>query len=146
MKTKQCLVIGLGRFGTAVATTLYEMGHEVVAIDQLEDNVERVMNLVTHAAIVDATEERALRAIGVGDCILAIDGQDLTASTYIQKPLEGTAGHAITLKVASANGAAPHDVVVIPARTEAQLRDVHAPAGVDNHLAGPRDVSPFLEE
>ena len=59
MKTKQCLVIGLGRFGTAVATTLYEMGHEVVAIDQSEENVERVMNLVTHAAIVDASDERA---------------------------------------------------------------------------------------
>ncbi len=67
MKIKQCLVIGLGRFGTAVATTLYEMGHEVVAINHNEENVERVMNLVTHAAIVDASDERALRAIGVAD-------------------------------------------------------------------------------
>lgn len=67
MKTKQCLVIGLGRFGTAVATTLYEMGHEVVAVDREEDNVERVVNLVTHAAVLDATEERAMRAIGVAD-------------------------------------------------------------------------------
>src|SRR5439155_11068501 len=31
-------------------------------------------------------------------------------------------------------------------RTEAQLRDVHAPAGVDENLAGPRDIGPFLEE
>lgn len=67
MKIKQCLVIGLGRFGTAVATTLYEMGHEVVAVDVDEANVERVMNLVTHAAVLDATDERALRSVGVSD-------------------------------------------------------------------------------
>lgn len=82
MKTKQCLVIGLGRFGTAVATTLYEMGHEVVAIDQHEENVERVMNLVTHAAIVDASDERALRAIGAGDfdVVIVAIGSDVQAN------------------------------------------------------------------
>ena len=82
MKTKQCLVIGLGRFGTAVATTLYEMGHEVVAIDQHEENVERVMNVVTHAAIVDASDERALRSIGVGDfdVVVVAIGTDVQAN------------------------------------------------------------------
>ncbi|MFC6592484.1 potassium channel family protein [Deinococcus lacus] len=82
MKIKQCLVIGLGRFGTAVATTLYEMGHEVVAIDHDEEHVERVMNLVTHAAIVDATDERALRAIGVSDfdVVVVAVGSDVQAN------------------------------------------------------------------
>ncbi len=74
MKSKQCLVIGLGRFGTAVATTLYEMGHEVVAVDTNEDNVENVTNLVTHAAVLDATEERALKAIGVADFDVVVVG------------------------------------------------------------------------
>ncbi|MFC4452152.1 potassium channel family protein [Deinococcus sonorensis] len=82
MKAKQCLVIGLGRFGTAVATTLYEMGHEVVAIDINEENVEGVMNLVTHAAILDATEERALRNIGVSDfdVVVVAIGTDVQAA------------------------------------------------------------------
>lgn len=82
MKAKQCLVIGLGRFGTAVATTLYELGHEVVAVDVEEDNVQRVTNLVTHAAILDATDERALRSIGVADfdeVVIAI-GSDIKAN------------------------------------------------------------------
>ncbi|ADV68430.1 potassium channel family protein [Deinococcus maricopensis] len=82
MKVKQCLVIGLGRFGTAVATTLYEIGHEVVAVDVEEEHVEGVMNLVTHAAILDATDERALRSIGVSDfdvVIIAI-GTDIQSS------------------------------------------------------------------
>ncbi len=74
MKSKQCLVIGLGRFGTAVATTLYEMGHEVVAVDTNEDHVENVMNLVTHAAVLDATEERALKGIGVADFDVVVVG------------------------------------------------------------------------
>lgn len=82
MKSKQCLVIGLGRFGSAVATTLYELGHEVVAVDVEEDNVQRVMNLVTHAAILDATDERALRSIGVGEfdeVVIAI-GSDIKSN------------------------------------------------------------------
>ena len=82
MKAKQCLVVGLGRFGSAVATTLYEMGHEVVAIDHTEENVERIMNRVTHAAIVDATDERGMRSIGVGDfdvVVIAI-GSDVQAN------------------------------------------------------------------
>ncbi len=82
MKAKQCLVVGLGRFGTAVATTLYELGHEVVAVDVEEDNVQRVTNLVTHAAILDATDERALRSIGVADfdeVVIAI-GSDIKAN------------------------------------------------------------------
>jgi len=82
MKVKQCLVIGLGRFGSAVATTLYELGQEVVAVDVHEENVQSVMNLVTHAAILDATDERALRAIGVADfdeVIIAI-GTDIKAN------------------------------------------------------------------
>ena len=74
MKSKQCLVIGLGRFGTAVATTLYEMGHEVVAVDTNEENVENVMNLVTHAVVLDATEERALKSIGVADFDVVVVG------------------------------------------------------------------------
>lgn len=82
MKAKQCLVVGLGRFGSAVATTLYELGHEVVAIDHDEENVERIMNRVTHAAIVDATDERGMRSIGVGDfdvVVIAI-GTDVQAN------------------------------------------------------------------
>ncbi len=82
MKVKQCLVIGLGRFGTAVATTLYEMGHEVVAVDTVEDNVERVVNLVTHAAILDATDERALRSLGIPefDVVVVAIGTDIQAN------------------------------------------------------------------
>jgi trk system potassium uptake protein TrkA len=79
---RQYLVIGVGRFGTAVATTLYRLGHEVVAVDRSEDAVEAIMNHVTHAAIVDASDEEALRKLGVAnfDAVVVAIGTNLEAN------------------------------------------------------------------
>ncbi|HWJ34976.1 MAG TPA: PDZ domain-containing protein [Steroidobacteraceae bacterium] len=57
-----------------------------------------------------------------GDCILAINGMEVTQSVDIQQPLEGTAEHAITLRVAPANGANPRDLSVVPTGSEGNLR------------------------
>ena len=38
-KEKQFAVIGLGRFGSSVAKTLYQLGYEVLAIDSHEEKV-----------------------------------------------------------------------------------------------------------
>jgi tricorn protease len=62
--------------------------------------------------------------VAVGDCILDINGEDLDASTDIQKPLEGTAGHVISLRIASADGKNPHDISVTPVGSEASLRNI----------------------
>lgn len=82
MKPKQCLVIGLGRFGSAVATTLYTLGHEVIAVDHDENNVQRVMNKVSSAMILDATDENALGALGLQDfdVVVVAIGSDVQAS------------------------------------------------------------------
>jgi len=57
-----------------------------------------------------------------GDCILAINGQELTAAVDIQEPLEGSAEHAITLRVAA--GGRVRDVTVVPIPSEANLRHI----------------------
>lgn len=82
MKAKQFLVIGAGRFGSAVATTLYNLRHEVVVIDRSEEAIEAIMNQVTHAAIVDATDEEALRKLGCGnfDAVIVAIGDNLEAN------------------------------------------------------------------
>jgi trk system potassium uptake protein len=84
MKRKQFLVIGLGRFGTGVATTLYNLGHEVVGIDSSEEPVQEVMNQVTHAAVADATDEATMREIGVGnfDAVIVAIGANVEANIY----------------------------------------------------------------
>lgn len=61
--------------------------------------------------------------IAVGDCIQAVDNMPLTAAMDIQQPLEGTAGHAVTLHVTGANGERPRDVIVVPVANEQQLRN-----------------------
>lgn len=66
------LVIGLGRFGSSVARTLYEAGKEVIGIDVNEDLVQNLIDVdgVNNAIIGDATDKRILENIGVSqfDC------------------------------------------------------------------------------
>lgn len=69
---KQILVVGLGRFGVTLATSLSAMGHEVLAIDSDEKNVQAVANKVTQAVQADATDEATLRELGAGNFDLAI--------------------------------------------------------------------------
>ena len=59
-----------------------------------------------------------------GDCILAVNGQDLTAAVDIQQSLEGSAEHAVTLRVAAADGGKVRDVAVVPVASEAGLRQI----------------------
>ncbi len=82
MKARQFLVIGAGRFGSALATTLFELGHEVVVVDHREAAVEDVMDRVTHAIVADATEEETLRKIGAAnfDAVVVAIGHDLEAN------------------------------------------------------------------
>jgi trk system potassium uptake protein TrkA len=61
---EQVLVIGLGRFGSAVARELERLGHEVLAVDSSETAVNDVAREVTHAMQLDASDESALRAAG----------------------------------------------------------------------------------
>lgn len=72
MARKQFVVIGLGRFGISVAKTLYESGHEVLAIDKNEDLIQEVSDSVTHAVQMDATDENALRTIGIRNFDVAV--------------------------------------------------------------------------
>lgn len=80
--TKAILLIGLGRFGKHIARKLYELDHEVMAIDRQEERVQDVLPYVTNAQIGDSMNENFLRSLGVGNydvCIVAI-GNDFQSS------------------------------------------------------------------
>jgi len=62
--------------------------------------------------------------VKVGDCILDINGQELTADVDIQEPLEGTAGKVISLRIAGEDGKNPRDISVTPIASEAAMRNV----------------------
>ena len=61
------VVIGLGRFGGAVADSLQKLGHEVLGIDNDPKIVQEWSDRLTHVAEADATDEDALRQLGVPD-------------------------------------------------------------------------------
>ncbi|SDB98791.1 potassium channel family protein [Shouchella lonarensis] len=64
-KKKQFAVIGLGRFGGSVCKELFEMGHEVLAIDLDEARVNEHVKFSTHAIQLDSTDEKALESVGM---------------------------------------------------------------------------------
>lgn len=72
MKEKQIIVIGLGRFGQSVATTLFKMGHDVLAVDDDENTIQEIADSVTHAVQMDATDEMALRTLGIRNFDIAV--------------------------------------------------------------------------
>ncbi len=78
-------VIGLGRFGTAVAETLVDQGQEVLAIDSDGELVEHIGEHVTHAVQCDATDDNALRAVGMENVDVAVVsiGEAIEASILI---------------------------------------------------------------
>jgi trk system potassium uptake protein len=76
------LIVGLGRFGIAVADALVRLGHEVLVVDQNADLVRKWAQEFTHVVEADATDEETLRQLGVdsfGHAVVAI-GTDIEAS------------------------------------------------------------------
>lgn len=67
-------IIGLGRFGTAVAKTLHESGKEIILIDKDADRVRELRYLTDYAYVINHMEKAALEEVGVGECEVAIVG------------------------------------------------------------------------
>jgi trk system potassium uptake protein TrkA len=70
--SKQVAVIGLGRFGTSLAVSLHHAGYEVLAIDKDSVLVESITSNVTHAVQINATNEAALKKLGIGTFDVAV--------------------------------------------------------------------------
>lgn len=77
-KQQEYAVIGLGRFGTSLATTLVERGYYVLGIDRDPDIVQRVADHITQAVALDSTDENALRAVDIAafDTVVVAIGQN----------------------------------------------------------------------
>ena len=80
--SKPVLVVGLGRFGGAVALTLERMGHEVLAADTDERLVQEFAGQLTKTVEADCSDRKTLEQLGVADfeaAVVAI-GTDIEAS------------------------------------------------------------------
>jgi trk system potassium uptake protein TrkA len=78
-------VIGLGHFGYHVARTLYEGGHEVVAVDQDREKVQRIQEYASYAILGDAGNKEFLSGQGIGemDAVVISTGERSHLSTLI---------------------------------------------------------------
>ncbi len=83
---KQYVVIGCGRFGSSVARTLYNMGHDVLAIDSSKEIIQYISEEVTHAIQADATDENVLKSLGIRNFDVAI----ITIGSNIQASIMTT--------------------------------------------------------
>ncbi|HJP70671.1 MAG TPA: TrkA family potassium uptake protein [Candidatus Limnocylindria bacterium] len=132
MAGEQVMVIGLGRFGSALARELERLGHEVMAVDRNEQRVNDIAPDVTHALQLDAADEDALRAAGAGDFNTAIvsissDAEPSIFATMVLKRLGvrtviSKAGSVLHGEILARVGA---DRVVFPER-ETGLRLAHS--------------------
>ena len=87
---KSYVVIGLGRFGAELATRLYAIGEEVMAIDLNESLIDKIADRVTKAVAADARDRDVLEKLGVDgfDRAIVAVGSDLAASALITMHLK----------------------------------------------------------
>ncbi|MCY8463448.1 potassium channel family protein [Bacillus atrophaeus] len=81
-KKKQFAIIGLGRFGGSICKELYEMGHEVLAIDMNEDKVKAYAPYSTQTIHANAAEDNVLKALGLRnfEYVIVAIGADIQTS------------------------------------------------------------------
>ncbi len=65
---RQIAVIGLGKFGRSCAIRLAELGFEVLAIDDKQENVDAIKDDVALAVVADSANPEELEAIGIKNC------------------------------------------------------------------------------
>lgn len=84
-KKEQFAVIGLGRFGSAMAKSLAGMGKDVLAIDARESNINNIREYVTHSIIAEATEANVLKELGINnfDAVIIAIGENIQASILV---------------------------------------------------------------
>lgn len=68
-----------------MATTLAELGHDVIGVDGSEDRVRSLADSLTHAVQLDATDEKALRSAGIQDVDIAVVsiGENIESSLLV---------------------------------------------------------------
>jgi trk system potassium uptake protein TrkA len=76
------LVVGLGRFGSALAETLEIQGHQVLGVDADPKIVQDLTDRLTHVVEADSTDREAMEQLGAGEFGRAVVGigTDLEAS------------------------------------------------------------------
>ena len=89
-KPGKIAVIGLGAFGSSLATELEKQGAEVIAIDRSEKKIQEISNRVYNAICFDCTDESLLRGHGLASVDLAVVaiGEDFGTNVLVTRILK----------------------------------------------------------
>lgn len=84
------IIIGLGYFGSSLATKLTLLNHEVIGIDRHQERVEEVKDRITKVMIMDCTKPNALQSLPLSDvdAVIVAVGEDIGASVLILSMLK----------------------------------------------------------
>ena len=95
-------VLGLGDFGYHLACELYQLGHEVLAVDSNQDKVQQILPYVTKAAVADASDQAALQELGIAsfDLVAVCVGERLETAVLLVHHLHQWKLPRILVKVA----------------------------------------------
>ncbi len=76
------IVLGLGNFGTALATRPTKLGHEVIGVDSSLTKVEGLKGSITHTVAMDSTDRNAVASLPLKDshAVIVAIGEDEGAS------------------------------------------------------------------
>lgn len=89
---KQYAVIGLGKFGYAVAQTLSQAGKQVLAVDKDQELVQEIADYVTYAARADVTDSRVFESLGISNMDVVIIGISEDMESSILADIAGKRG------------------------------------------------------
>ncbi|MFO7767404.1 MAG: TrkA family potassium uptake protein [bacterium] len=102
---KSFAVIGVGTFGYFLCRSFASAGHEVMAIDTDEPSVERVRDIAAKAVIADASDRKALEALGLSEfeAVVVSLGEHIDASVLTTLYLKELGVKQIVVKAISAD-------------------------------------------
>ena len=101
---KQIAILGLGRFGRALARTLVEMGHDVMGVDANEAVVEKMAPVLTNCVQADVMDEQTLLSLGVTNfdiVVVGIGNSDMQASIFTTLMLKEMGVEHVVCKLSS---------------------------------------------
>lgn len=107
MAQSRYLIIGLGRFGAALAESLAEQGAEVIAVDRDMAMVDAVKQRVAYAIELDATDPQALLSVDPLKCkaVIVAIGENFEATVLTLAALKEVGVRDIIARARSAREA-----------------------------------------
>ena len=124
---KSVLIIGMGRFGRHLCMNMSRLGHQIMIVDDHEENLEEMLPYVVSAKIGDCTKPEVLKSLGIANfdlCFVCI-GTNFQSSLEVTSQIKEMGGKYVISKATRdiqakfllRNGA---DEVIYPERDEAE--------------------------